>query len=117
MSFTRKELSPINESEPTAWEEFVTTATRRKVAKCLDDLGDRIPPSAIRTIKHHFWKTCDGLKALDETLCSFRVDMMNEIDSGAESCIRDLGASVSPSEVRTIRHWFGILEMDILEDV
>ena len=115
MMFTRKELAPINEAEPSAWEEFVVTETRRKVAKCLEDLGRGCSPSSQRTVKHFFWHTCDALKALDEAADGFPVEVRSAVSAGLTKCIHDLGVSVSPSDVRTIRHWFGILESDILE--
>jgi ribosome recycling factor len=111
---TRKELSPINESQPTAWEEFVCTETRRKVAKCLGDLS-RSPKSAIMTVKHWFWETCDTIKALEEASEDFESSVKVSIATNMSKCIKELGESVSQSEVRTITHWFGILETDILE--
>jgi len=43
-------------------DKFITQQVKRKVAKCLDDLGNSVSPSTQRTIKHWFWILADDLK-------------------------------------------------------
>ena len=52
-----------NEGEDQANEEnMVDKITARHVARCLDDLGNSVPPAVQRTIKIWFWRLADDIK-------------------------------------------------------
>jgi len=114
MSFSRNEIKPINCNELTDWDLFVENVVRRKVAKCLSDLGGRFPNGSMITVKRCFWNASDSLKLLNESDDGFCEAAGDVISSAEQSCISELGAAVSESEINTIRHWFGILKTDII---